>query len=99
MVLDRAGEWSYFKKFAMIEDMLQWEEGLIRKLFDLEELMAFQREHTFVIERGEDYQYYMRTLEGNFGSSLTPLGALVLGMKQFKKYRNELLPKVEEREC
>jgi hypothetical protein len=76
----------------MIDDMLQSEEGLIRNLFDLEEVIAFQKEHPFVIERWSDYQYHMKTLEGNFGSSLTPLGALVVGMKQFKKYLNKEAP-------
>ncbi len=60
------------------------ENELTRKLFDLDEILAFQLENDVQIIRGEDYQYMCYINKEGFGSCLTPMGALVIGIKQFK---------------
>lgn len=65
-------------------DYFTEENKLTKKLFDLDEIIIFQMEHDVQIIRGSDYQYMCYIDKEGYGSSLTPLGALVIGIKQFK---------------
>ena len=69
-------EIDYFKK----------ENELTKKLFDLDEIIRFQMEHDIQIIRGSDWQYMCYIDKEVFGSGLTTMGALVIGIKQFKKH-------------
>lgn len=62
------------------------ENELTRKQFDLDEILAFQLENDVQIIRGEDYQYICYINKEGYGSYLTPMGALVIGIKQFKDH-------------
>lgn len=60
-----------------------------KKLFDLDEISSFQLKHKVEIIRGEDYQYLCYIDGEGYGTSLTPLMALVKGIKQFKSYEKK----------
>ena len=62
------------------------ENELTKKLFDLDEILAFQLENDVQIIRGDDYQYMCYINKEGYVSCLTPMGALVIGIKQFKDY-------------
>jgi len=62
------------------------ENKLIKKLFNLDEIINFQMEHDIQIIREADWQYMCYIDKKGFGSSLTPIGALVIGIRQFKDY-------------
>ena len=68
----------------MKENYFQDEIELTKKLFDLDEILKFQMEYSVEILRGEDYQYMCYIDKKAFGSGLTTIGALVIGIKQFK---------------
>jgi hypothetical protein len=51
----------------------------------LNEIISFQLEHNVEILRGEDYQYLCYIDRKGYGTSLTPMGALTIGVKQFKQ--------------
>ncbi len=67
-------------------DYLLEENELTNELFDLNEILAFQLENDIQIIRGEDYQYMCYINKKGYSSCLTPIGALVIGIKQFKEY-------------
>jgi hypothetical protein len=67
----------------MSKDHFQEENKIVRKLFDLESILSFQLKHDVQIIRGGDYQYQCFIDQEAHGTSLTPLGALVFGIKQF----------------
>lgn len=70
-------------------DYFKEEDNLVRKLFDLEEILLFQSEHDVQILREADWQYMCYIDKKGFGSGLTAMGALVVGIKQWKKYNEE----------
>lgn len=57
----------------------------IRKLFNLEEVLKFQLNHDIQIIRGGDFQYDCYIDKENYSSGLTPMGALVFGIKIYKE--------------
>lgn len=70
----------------MIDYFIQ-ENELTKKLFDLDEILAFQLNHNVEILRGEDYQYLCYIDRKAYGTSLTPMGALTFGIKQYKEHQ------------
>lgn len=58
---------------------------LTKKLFNLDEILKFQMDHDVQIIRGADWQYECYIGKKSFCSCLTPMGALVLGIKRFKQ--------------
>lgn len=64
------------------------ENELTKKLFDLNEILAFQLKNDVQIIRGEDYQYICYINKEVYGTSLTFMCALVIGIKQFKDRSN-----------
>lgn len=65
-------------------DYLPKETDLVEKLFDLKEILEFQKTHDLQIIRCEDWSYMLYIDKQGYGSSLTPMGALVIGVRQFK---------------
>lgn len=65
------------------------ENEQVKKLFNLDEISSFQLRHKVEIIRGEDYQYLCYIDNQGYGTSLTPLMALVKGIKQFKSYEKK----------
>lgn len=65
-------------------DYFKEENELTKKLFDLDEIISFQMKHDIQIIREADWQYMCYIDKKGFGSGLTPMGALVIGIKQFK---------------
>ena len=65
-------------------DYFKEENELTKKLFDLDEIISFQMEHDVQIIREADWQYMCYIDKKGFGSGLTTMGALVIGIKQFK---------------
>jgi hypothetical protein len=73
-----------WKVIDMEIDYFKEENELTKKLFDLDEIIRFQMEHDVQIIRGADWQYMCYIDKKGFGSGLTTMGALVIGIKQFK---------------
>lgn len=69
-------------------DYIQDEINLTKALFDLDEVLQFQQTHDVQIIRGEDYQYMCYIDKEVWGLGLTPMGALVNGIKQIKNENN-----------
>ena len=67
-------------------DYFKEENELTKKLFNLDEIISFQMEHDVQIIRGEDWQYMCYIDKEAYGSGLTTMGALVIGIKQFKAH-------------
>jgi len=67
-------------------DYIKEENELIKKIFDLDEIISFQMEHDVQIIREVDLQYMCYIDKKGFGSGLTTIGALVIGIKQFKDH-------------
>ena len=65
-------------------DLHQEEIDWVRKYFDLDEILEFQAEHDIQIIRMEDFQYICCIDKQNYGVSLTPMMALVKGIKNYK---------------
>lgn len=75
-----------------MEDFLSEENALIRKMFDLDEILSFQLEHDVQIIRGEDYQYQCWIDKECYTADLTPMFALVYGIKRFKEFKAKNKP-------
>ena len=67
-------------------DHYEEENDLVRKLFDLEEVIDFQMKHDVQITRGDDWLYMCYIGKEVYATGLTTMGALVIGIKQFKKH-------------
>ena len=68
------------------------EHEWVRKNFDLEEILDFTKKHSFEITRESDYMFFLwvdRNSRGGWGCTLTPMMALVKGIKEYKEYNNE----------
>lgn len=65
-------------------DYFKQESELIRNFFDLDEIIKFQMKHDVQIIRGSDFQYACYIDNKVFGTHLTTMGALVIGIKIFK---------------
>jgi len=68
-----------------MENYFLEENEIVKKYFDLDEILEFQLEHDVQIIRGEDYQYLCYIDKNGYGVSLTPMCAIVIGIKQFKE--------------
>lgn len=64
------------------------ENQLTKQLFDLDEILEFQLNNDIQIIRGSDFQYECWINQKCYATSLTTLGSLVIGIKQFKKHEN-----------
>lgn len=66
------------------------ENESLRKEFNLEEVIAFQMQNDIQVIQGEDLQYtsYINK-EGYFGSALTPLFAMWVGIKEYKRFKSK----------
>lgn len=64
---------------------LEEENSIIRKRFNLEYVLEFQLRHDIQIIRGEDYQYLCWIDKVPYGTSLTPLMALIAGIDSYNK--------------
>ena len=60
------------------------ENTLTKKLFDFDEIIDFQMKHVVEVVRGNDLQYKCYIDGKGFGSGLTTMGALVIGIRQYK---------------
>lgn len=67
------------------QDSIINEITITEKLFDLEEILYFQREHDIQIIRCEDLTYLCFIDGKGYGNSLTPMHALVSGISIFNK--------------
>jgi hypothetical protein len=65
------------------------ENKIVQELFDLNEILDFQLKHDVQIIRGEDYQYLCYIDKKGLGVSLTPMCALVIGIKEFKEFEEK----------
>jgi hypothetical protein len=63
------------------------DQDLVRSMFDLESLIAFQSQHCVEVVRHDDYSYYCYIDNVIYGSGLTMLSALVVAQK---RYENEI---------
>ena len=70
--------------FIMADYFIE-ENELIKQMFDLDEILAFQLENDVQIIRGEDYQYMCYINKSVYATGLTPMFALAYGVKVFKE--------------
>lgn len=77
----------------LFEDLnyFKQEDDLTEKLFNLQELIEFQKTHEVQIIRGEDFQYNCYIDGKCYCNSLTFLNSLVVGVKLFKEYESKCL--------
>lgn len=61
------------------------ENNTTKKLFNLDDILEFQLKHDVQIIRGEDYNYFCYIDKKVYGLGLTPIYALVCGIKLFKE--------------
>lgn len=67
-------------------DYYEEENESVRKLFNLEDIFKFQKEHRVEIMIEADCQYHCYINLKVWGSGLTTLGALVTGILQYTKH-------------
>jgi len=67
-------------------DYFKQENELIKNLFDLDEIIRFQMKHDVQIIKESDWQYMCYIDKKGFGSGLTTMGALVIGIKRFREH-------------
>ena len=67
------------------DKILQSEIILIKKLFNLQEVIDLQIKNDIQIMRSEDYQYLCSINKKVYATSITPIGALVIAIKNFKE--------------
>ena len=67
-----------------MENYFEEENKLIKENFNLDELLEFQLKHDIQIIRGADYQYLCYIDKEAYSSGLTPMFALVFGIKIYK---------------
>lgn len=70
--------------FIMADYFIE-ENEMTKQIFDLDEILAFQLKNDIQIIRGEDYQYMCYINKSVYGTGLTPMFALVYGIKCFKE--------------
>lgn len=61
------------------------ENDITRKLFNLEDLLEFHLNHDVQIIRGSDFQYDCYIDKEVYYNALTPINALVVGVKIYKE--------------
>lgn len=66
-------------------DYMTEENDLVRKRFNLEEIISFEKEHNVEITREKGWQYTCYIDQKVYGIGLTMTGALVFGIKQFEE--------------
>ena len=69
----------------MQTDYFEQENEEVKKLFDLDKIIELQTNHDIQVIREADYNYMCYIDKEGYGSALTPMGALVFGIKQFEK--------------
>lgn len=67
-----------------MDDFLN-ENELVKQIFNLDEILAFQLKHDVQIIRGGDYQYLCYIDKKGYGVALTPMFALAYGIKQYNE--------------
>lgn len=65
-------------------DYLIEENELTKQMFNLDDILDFQLKNDVQIIRGEDYQYMCYINKTVYASRLTPMFALVYGIKCYK---------------
>lgn len=76
-------------------DYIQEEINLAKKFFDLNEIIEFQLAHDVQIIRAADYNYICYIDGSGYSPSLTTIGALTLGIKQFKQRQMDFKQRLE----
>lgn len=69
-----------------MKDYFLVENELIKQMFDLDEILTFQLTHEIQIIRGDDYQYMCYIDRKVYAVQLTPISALIHGVKRFKEH-------------
>lgn len=72
-----------------IEQAIQEEHEYVRKNLDVEKLIAFQDAHSVEIVRGADFMYLCYIDKNGWGTSFTPLAALIYGIEQYEQHRSK----------
>lgn len=74
-------------------DPIGAEDFMTKQLFNLEEILDFQREHKIEVIMQSDLQYHcfidFKEGDGSYASAFTPLNAMIIGIKQYKNRKNE----------
>jgi hypothetical protein len=60
------------------------ENKLTKELFDLDEILSFQLDNDVKVIRGEDWMYLCYINGEVYGTGLTPMYALVIGIRMYK---------------
>lgn len=73
-----------------MEEYLNNENELTKKFFNLEEILAFQMKYDVQIIRGGDYCYCVYINGKCYSTALTPMYALVYGIKRYKEHKQSM---------
>lgn len=65
-------------------DLILEEIKLTEEIIDINEILSFQTDHDIQIIRGEDYNYMCYIDKEVYSIQLTPMFALVTGIKNYK---------------
>lgn len=74
------------KEGEIFNDHVEAETSIARSMFDLEKFIELQKCHDVQVIRGSDYQYLLYIDKLAFAPSLTPFGAISLGMKSYSDW-------------
>ena len=68
-----------------MENYFEEEHSEVKKSFNLLDIIEFSKSHTVEVAVGEDYQYMCYIDGDGYATGLTPLGALIYGIKAYKQ--------------
>jgi hypothetical protein len=68
-----------------MEDYFEQEDESTRVIFNLDEILLFQKNNDVQIIRGEDYQYMGFINKAVYATGLTPMFAMCYAIKKFKE--------------
>ena len=70
-------------------DYFESENADVMRMFNLEDAIQFTRDHSVEIIRGSDWQFGCWVDGKCYGISVTTLGALLYGMKEYQTHNNK----------
>lgn len=70
-------------------DYYERENEFVRRYFDVNQVISFQKNHRVEVKMESDWQYACYIDGGSWGSSLTPLMSIIVGIRQYMAWDGE----------
>lgn len=74
------------QKLSEEMDYFEEEHQEVKNSFNLLDIIEFSKQHTVEVAMGEDYQYMCYIDGDGYATGLTPLGALIYGIKVYNEH-------------